>query len=459
MTALARPGASELPPKIGVHPRPDRLVRPRDAGPPPRRVLAGDDLVGMKWVAGFGDERRAGLPAINAVVVLNDPGTGVPDRDPRRRADHRRANGRGDRRGAPPLRAGARRDAAAIALVGAGVQAPLAPAGARPRPARLDGPRLRPPSRPGRGARRGGAGDRGHRRARSPTRTRATAVAGADVVVTVASFASPDRRQSMTNDWLEPGATVVPVDYATYCAAEVARDAALFLVDHRDQFLANRDAGNFDGYPDPTAMLGEAILAGTPRPAGRVVVTHLGVGLADLVFADAIVRAADGARVAALPFPARRAECAVRWGSGAASWSALFKLVVVLVILVLLARPRHGRDHDAARLAADQRHDRGHGPPPAGDGHPRQRRDHPDHRRRPARPVHGPGLRPRPGADVADGDLAPHRRRPAGRAVREEPVDRDTVHPDARLAGRGGARPRRDVAGDQWRSCRRTRTA
>ena len=81
----------------------------------------------------------------------------------------------------------------------------------------------------------------------------------------------------MTADWLAPDALVVPVDYATYCAAEVARDAALFLVDHREQFLANRDAGQFDGYPDPTATLGEAILAGTPRPAsGRVVVTHLG---------------------------------------------------------------------------------------------------------------------------------------------------------------------------------------
>jgi ornithine cyclodeaminase/alanine dehydrogenase-like protein (mu-crystallin family) len=35
--------------------------------------------------------------------------------------------------------------------------------------------------------------------------------------------------------------------------------------------------------------LGEAIIAGTPRPSGRVVVTHLGVGLADLVFADAVL--------------------------------------------------------------------------------------------------------------------------------------------------------------------------
>jgi ornithine cyclodeaminase/alanine dehydrogenase-like protein (mu-crystallin family) len=82
----------------------------------------------------------------------------------------------------------------------------------------------------------------------------------------------------------------VPVDYATYCAAEVARDAALFLVDQREQFVANREAGLFDGYPDPTATLGEALVRDITRPAaGRVVVSHLGVGLADLVFADAIL--------------------------------------------------------------------------------------------------------------------------------------------------------------------------
>ncbi len=41
--------------------------------------------------------------------------------------------------------------------------------------------------------------------------------------------------------------------------------------------------------------LGQAIVAGTPRPAGRVVVTHLGVGLADVIFARAILEAAAAA--------------------------------------------------------------------------------------------------------------------------------------------------------------------
>ena len=67
----------------------------------------------------------------------------------------------------------------------------------------------------------------------------------------------------------------------------------IFAVDQREQFLANRDAGSFDGYPDPPLTLGEALVARTPRPAaGRILVTHLGVGLADLVFGDAILRRA-----------------------------------------------------------------------------------------------------------------------------------------------------------------------
>ena len=39
-------------------------------------------------------------------------------------------------------------------------------------------------------------------------------------------------------------------------------------------------------------MLGEALAAGTARPPGRVVATHLGTGLADVVFGSAILEAA-----------------------------------------------------------------------------------------------------------------------------------------------------------------------
>jgi alanine dehydrogenase len=296
LTALAEPGASELPSKIAIHPRPEGSFVHAMPAHLRADAIAGD-LVGMKWVAGFGTNNTLGLPAISAVVVLNDPETGLPtailDGGPitaQRTAAVTgvairhfgpRSEGTGEGTHAP----------AGVALIGAGVQGHThVPMIASVVPGATLHLHDRHPDRAATLAdvarATGGIAEvRIHANARE-------AVEAADVVITAVSFAPPSERQAMTNDWLRTGVTVIAVDYATFCSAEVARDAALFLVDQREQFLANRDAGAFDGYPDPTATIGEAILGGVPRPNGRVVVTHLGVGLADLVFADVIVQAA-----------------------------------------------------------------------------------------------------------------------------------------------------------------------
>ncbi|HTK45207.1 MAG TPA: hypothetical protein VL749_07635 [Patescibacteria group bacterium] len=292
MTSLAEAGASELPAKIGIHPRPQSSF----AHAMPAHLRGQDvtgDLVGMKWVAGYPTNTRLGLASIVAVVVLNDPGTGIPtaivDGGPITAQRTAAVSGVAIRHFGPSAPG-----AADVTLVGAGVQgrAHLPVIGAV-----LPGANVhifdRHPERAASLADQARA-TQGIRSAVVHDTAR-TAIEASDVVITAVSFAPPGERQAMTNDWLRGGATVVPVDYATMCAAEVARDAALFLVDQREQFLTNRDAGGFDGYPDPTATLGEAILAGTPRPEGRVVITHLGVGLADLIFADVIVRAAIAA--------------------------------------------------------------------------------------------------------------------------------------------------------------------
>jgi ornithine cyclodeaminase/alanine dehydrogenase-like protein (mu-crystallin family) len=250
-----------------------------------------DDLVGMKWVAGFSGNHQLGLPAIHAIVVLNDASTGVPiailDGGPITASRTAAVSGVAIRRFAPLV---AGRPSRAT-LIGAGVQgrSHLEVLGHT-----LPGVRLTIFDRDVERAEAlavVATATPGIRDARVAIDAR-SAVAEADVVVTAASFGPV--RQVMTSAWLAPNALVVPVDYATYCAAEVARDAVLFLVDEREQFLANRAAGLFDDYPEPTATLGEALLAGTPRPpSGRVVVTHLGVGLADVVFGAAIVRRAE----------------------------------------------------------------------------------------------------------------------------------------------------------------------
>ncbi len=290
-TLIALVANAELPPKIAIHPRPEgSFVHAMPAHLRGPEADGRADLVGMKWVAGYPTNNDRGLPAINALVVLNDPQTGLPlailDGGPITAARTAAVSGVAIRRFAPVL---ARRPRAA--LIGAGVQGRShLPVLGRVLPAVelmvFDRHRERAE------ALAAEAGDTDGIDSVAVAVDARAAVEGADVVVTAASFGPV--RQVMTNDWLSPDTLVVPVDYATYCAAEVARDAALFLVDQRDQFLANRDAGLFEGYPEPTAMIGEALLARTPRPAaGRVVVTHLGVGLADLVFGEAIVRRAQ----------------------------------------------------------------------------------------------------------------------------------------------------------------------
>ncbi len=289
MTALV--ADAELPPKIGVHPR-----QPESFGHAMPALLRGpatdgsEDLLGIKWVVGFSGNREVGLPQIHATVLLSDPVTGLPrailDGGPI--TAHRTAAVSG-----VAIRAWAPRPArpVRVAIVGAGVQARShLPVLAH----LLPGSSLAVHDRVfaaaatlAETARVSDAFD-GVRIATDAV----DAVDGADVVLTLVSF-GPDR-QAIPAGAFAPGALVVAVDYDMCVPASLASDAALFLVDERGQFLANRATGIFAGYPDPGATIGEALLHAMPRPAeGRVVVTHLGVGLADVVFADAILRTAE----------------------------------------------------------------------------------------------------------------------------------------------------------------------
>jgi ornithine cyclodeaminase/alanine dehydrogenase-like protein (mu-crystallin family) len=293
-TMVALVEDAELPPKVGLHPRPDGSfahampAHLRGAHPDGR-----DDLLGMKWIAGFPANRSRQLPALHGLVLLADPTTGVPlallDAGPITAERTAAVSGVAIASFAPRVT----RRAPRAALIGAGVQgrSHLPVLGSV-----LPGVELavfdRHPDRAEALAATARTIDGIAAAHTSPTAREA--IETADVVVTAASFGPV--RQVMTPDWLTRDALVVPIDYATFCSAAVAREAKLFLVDHREQFLANRDAGLFEDYPDPTATLGEAIVAGTPRPeAGQVVVSHLGVGLADLVFGAAILRRADAA--------------------------------------------------------------------------------------------------------------------------------------------------------------------
>src|SRR5690242_16594095 len=75
MTALVED--AELPPKIGVHPRPTGSF----AHAMPAHLRGADpagtaDLLGVKWIAGFPANRERRVAAIHGLVLLTDPETG-----------------------------------------------------------------------------------------------------------------------------------------------------------------------------------------------------------------------------------------------------------------------------------------------------------------------------------------------------------------------------------------------
>ncbi len=278
VSTLGPPARSPMP----CRPR----CRPRDGDP----AL---DLLGIKWVTGFPGNRALGLPAIAAIVVLSDPTTGRPvailDGGPitaQRTAAvsgvalHHFGRGPGAETSSAPV----------VALIGAGVQGASHLAvighvlpGASLRihdrhPDRASALAERARATPGISAaevaRRRACSDLGgrhrhhlrlvHRPGRPPGDDRRLAAAGC-----------PGRARRLRHDVRRARSPATPP-----CSWSTTAG----------QFLANRDAGQFDGYPDPGATFGEAIFAGTAAPAaGRVVATHLGVGLADVVFAAAIV--------------------------------------------------------------------------------------------------------------------------------------------------------------------------
>lgn len=294
---------AELPPKIGVQPRQAGSLA--HAMPALLRGAAedgSDDLLGIKWVVGFPANVALGIPAIHGTTILSDAVTGRPRAilDAGALTAHRTAAVSGvaiARWGPPPDRP------VRVALVGAGAQARshLPVIGALLPQAEVvvcdrDAERLASlaldvaeGADTGRlGADRGRLGAIRHVDTTSDARA---AIDGADLVVTIVSFGPS--RQLLPADGFAPGATIVAVDYDMCVPGPLAAAAALFLVDDRDQYLANRRGDVFAGYPAEVKTMGEAIIGGVERPAGRVLVTHLGVGLADVVFADAVLRRAE----------------------------------------------------------------------------------------------------------------------------------------------------------------------
>jgi ornithine cyclodeaminase/alanine dehydrogenase-like protein (mu-crystallin family) len=265
--AMAR-GETELPAKIGVHPRADSFLHAMPA------YLRTAGTVVVKWVSGFPENPRRGLPFISGVIVVNDADTGVPialmDAAEITAARTAAASGLCIRQWAPPgwghaaiLGCGeqARYHAAVIRHLQPGV----AITGFDPVPERVYslGADVR-------------AAD-----------SAAEAVSGAEVIVSAGPIV--ERPSSpLTPAWLrDDGWLLLPIDFDLYVSAEAAEGADLFVSDDVAQFEAYRAHGHFVDWPIPRGSVGDALEDG--REGRRVLACNLGVATLDAAFARAVL--------------------------------------------------------------------------------------------------------------------------------------------------------------------------
>lgn len=270
--AMAR-GRVEMPPKPGVHPRPDAFIHAMPA------YLRDRDVAALKWVSGYPENPRRGLPYISGVIVVNEAETGLPraimDASEITAARTAAASGVCIRALAPDGWSDA-------AILGFGEQGRYHArvVGALNPHARIHiyDPRLTPDaeSPPA-------AGVHVYADARS-------AVRDAQVVITAGPITKRPR-PVLDSGWLAGGCLLLPIDFDFYLKPELVAAAELFLVDDIDQYEYYRTQRHFAGWPRAQATVGEMLERGV---RGELVVAcNLGVGALDAAFADAVLTAAE----------------------------------------------------------------------------------------------------------------------------------------------------------------------
>ncbi len=281
-------GSAEMPPKPGVHPRPDAFIHAMPA------YLRGLQAAGLKWVSGFPQNLERGLPYISGLFVLNDVETGFPISV----MDCTWITG--VRTGAASAVAAkylARPDSATVGIVACGLQGrtnleamaclfPLKKAFAYD---------VAP------GVARAYADEMGEKLKLEvvPVDRLEEAVKGMELVVTSGPILK-DPSPSIPAGWLEPGSFACPLDFDSYWTGEAFREVDKLATDDAGQLSYYRGVGYFADTPHPYADLGQIVTGrarGRETPTERTMSLNLGLAIEDVATARIIFQRALAAGV------------------------------------------------------------------------------------------------------------------------------------------------------------------
>lgn len=276
-------GRVEMPPKPGIHPAPDAFLHAMPAYIPALRAA------GMKWVSGFPDNPKRGLPYISGLIILNDVATGFPLAVMDCTWITAMRTGAATAVAAKRL---ARRDSKTAGILGCGAQgrsnleALLAVLPVEKVTAYDTDPEaLRRFVREA--AERWGLEAAG---ASSPRET----VEGHDLVVTAGPILKVPHA-AIQAGWLKEGAFASLIDYDSYWTREALREADKFCTDDIAQLEYVKSLGYFKDIPQVYADLGELVSGRKPgreTSTERTIACNLGLALDDMATAPLVYQRA-----------------------------------------------------------------------------------------------------------------------------------------------------------------------
>ena len=276
-------GNVEMPPKPGIHTRPDAFIHAMPA------YIPSLEAAGMKWVSGYPGNQARGLPYITGLLVLNDPLTGIPLAVMDATWITAMRTGAATALAARYL---ARPDSSTVAVLGCGVQGR---SNVHALATLFDLKKVRAfdphPERVGQYARdiQDQLGIEVE-----PAADPRTALQGADLVVTAGPILkNPD--PAIAADWLEPGGFASAVDFDSYWQGAALEQADKIATDDLAQMEYYRGEGYFGQTPPAYADMGElaaGLKPGRELDDERIIAINLGIALEDMATAIRVYRAA-----------------------------------------------------------------------------------------------------------------------------------------------------------------------
>ena len=272
-------GRVEMPAKIGVHPMPDAFIHAMPA------YIAAQKAVGMKWVSGYPENNKRGLPYIAGLLILNDAETGMP------MAVMDCTWITAQRTGAATAVAArylARPESETVGILGCGVQGR----------SNLEALKVLFPLKKVRAydvhPDRSAAYAREVRSALGievlPVDTPKEAVVACDIVVTTGPILRTPHA-TIQRGWLAEGGFASLVDFDSYWHPDALHEADKFCTDDVPQLEHYRGIGYFQNIPPIYTDLGELVTGRKPgrqNPRERTFACNLGLALDDIAIAPLI---------------------------------------------------------------------------------------------------------------------------------------------------------------------------